>query len=61
VAGAALAAHFRVSVVTMSDGIALRARPDKPTSRRPSRRELGPWRFEAGEQHQVVGDHGGPV
>src|SRR6516165_4385475 len=26
----------------------------------PSRRELGLWRFEAGEQHQVVGDDGGP-
>jgi len=60
VAGPGLAARFRVSVVTMSDGIALRVRPDKPTSRPPSRRELGLWRFEAGEQHQVVGDDGGP-
>src|SRR6516165_4294332 len=35
---------------------------DRPrrSAGRPNRRELGLWRFEAGEQHQVVGDDGGP-
>src|SRR5271170_638185 len=55
-------ARFRVSVETAGDGLALSVGQVKPIMPAPGRRcgLLELCRFEAGEQHQVVGYHRGP-